>query len=383
MDDTTALLTRCNPETGTLLAHRVPISSGRSYGWVCLLLATLLVTGISASHATNMFDDTQYRLGRGLLIPNLNLTLSGYSSLRARNLNTEETRLDLRDLSLFAIWDPHPHWQIFTEIELENAFSVDNRGVNASDTEAEIERLYVDYRVDESMSVRVGRYLTPFGRWNLLHADPLVWSVSRPLVTTLAVPDHGTGIMMHGEHLVGRNHLEYHVYLDDSDDFDPHHGHAAFEDLNAPGLSNEFNNAAGVQLRYHFLDEKAEIGASFASFELNGFDDRRATFGIDALYRWQRTEISMESAYRVAKESTEGDDWGTFVQAVLPIVGDLYTVARIEFYSSDIVGRDTHRESLGLAFRPHPATTFKLEYHAGSDSVFTPDGWEASWSVLF
>jgi hypothetical protein len=361
----------------------VPCGGTRRRSAAAVILAVLLVTVTGPCGALSIFDDAEYELGRGLSVPNLNLTLSGYTSLRLQNLNTSETRFDVRDLSLIAIWDPHPRWRLFTEMELENTVSVDNRGLNASDAEAELERIYVDFVVNDMASLRGGKFLTPFGRWNLLHADPLVWTVSRPLVTTIAVPDHATGAALHGLRSLNENTIEYHLYVDDSDDLDPHHGKSSFEDLNVAGLSNDFNNALGLQLRYHFLNDQAEIGASFASFEIYRGDERRNLFGVDALYRWRRAEFSMESAYRLDDNSSQDSEWGAFVQAVVPIVGRCYAVARIEYYSSDLIERDAHRTTLGLAYRPIPVTSFKLEYHDGSDRELTPDGWEASWSILF
>lgn len=350
---------------------------------IATLVTSLGLIIASPCPAIGAFEGAQYTFGRGLRLPALNLTLSGYSSLRAQDLARDEARFGLRDLSLFAIWDALPHWQLFSEIELENTFSVDDRGLHASDTEAEIERLYLDHEVSDALTVRGGRYLTPFGRWNLLHADPLVWSVSRPLVTSLIVPDHGTGIAVYGQRSLNANTLDYHVYLDDSDDLDPHHGESGFEDIDLPGFSNDFDNAAGVQLRYHFLGDRAQIGASFASFRLHRSDGRHHVFGLDAMVRWRRIELSMESAYGVSGDSREDAEWGSFVQGVVPLAGRLYAVMRTEFYSSGSRGPDANRQVIGLAFRPHAATTFKFEYHGGSDRTLAPDGWEASWSVLF
>lgn len=350
---------------------------------ILTIIATIALMLSIPCRADGIFDGADYELGRGFRVPRLNLTLSGYVSLQLQNLATSETQFNMRDLSLITIWDPHPRWRFFSEMELENTFGIDDRGLNASDTEAELERLYIDYTINDAAIVRTGKYLTPFGRWNELHADPLVWTVNRPLVTTLAVPDHGSGLTVHGQIPIQANGIEYHVYVDDSDDFDPHHGDSSFENLKVPGLSNDFNNAIGAQLRYHFLNDQAEIGASFANFEIYDVDGRQNMLGLDALYRWRRAEFSMESAYRISDSASDDHEWGTFVQAVLPLVWHWYTVARIEFYSSDVVGRDTHQTTLGLAYRPVAATTFKLEYHDGSDSELTPDGWEASWSILF
>ena len=348
-------------------------------------LAALMMVGIFCSapaFAAGLFENAEYRLGRGLRLPAIDLTLSGYSSLRAQNFAGRPAALDLRDLSLFTIWEPG-RWQFFAEIELENVFGIDDRGIHASDSELEIERLYLDYAFRDALNLRVGRYLTPFGRWNQLHADPLVWTVSRPIVTLLAIPDHGSGVAVHGERAISNNALEYHFYADDSSDLDPHHGESSFEDLIVEGIANDFDNALGGQLRYHFFDDRAEVALSFATIAVARSHGRRHLLGLDLLYRWHRVEFSMESAYRFSDDSREGDEWGVFMQGVLPLVGHCFFVVRSEFYSGGTRVDDAARGTFGVAYRPHPATTFKLEYHDGSNKKLTPDGVEASWSVLF
>jgi hypothetical protein len=44
----------------------------------------------------------------------------------------------------------------------------------------EVERLYLDYLHSDALATRLGKHLTPIGRWNLRHADPLVWTATRP-----------------------------------------------------------------------------------------------------------------------------------------------------------------------------------------------------------
>ncbi|MEQ9059825.1 MAG: hypothetical protein RLW61_10420 [Gammaproteobacteria bacterium] len=324
-----------------------------------------------------------YQLGRGYRIESLDLTFAGYSSARLYEREGRPARFDLRDLSLFTIWSPSARWTVFSEIEAEDVFTIDQRGVNASDTEFVVERLYADYAVDGRLSLRAGRYLTPFGRWNQLHADPLVWTVTRPLVTSLAIPDHGSGVMAYGSLPLGRDTLDYSVYLDDSAALDPVDAEASFEEFDLGGLSNSFDQAAGAQLRYRLLDERAELALSWASFSIDGQRGHQHAIGADGIVHWAGFELSSELVYRVNTRDGTRDDWGGFVQAVAPLRGALFGVSRVEFYSSGLLGDDAGRFSAGFAWRPHRALVFKLEYHDGSNARILPDGWELSCGVLF
>lgn len=361
----------------------------RNRGWRRRVAGTcaLVLAGAAGSHSTQatLLDGTRYGLGRGLEIPALHLTFSGYSSLRARVLEGPlSSRFDLRDLSVFTRWQPSSRWHLFSEIEFENPFVVDDRGPTADDLEIAVERIYAEYAVNADWSMRAGRYLTPFGRWNLVHADPLVWTVSRPLVTALVIPDHGTGLaLLASAELAGRT-LATTLFVDDSDDLDPVNGDADFEDVDAPGvLVNDFEHGGGLQLRYNLLEDRAEIGVSYATFAFSGIEGQLHAIGVDGILRWRRFELSFETAYRDNSGRFSGDDWGGFVQAVVPLLADFYGIARGEVYRSGILDQDVTRHSWGLVYRPLPPVSVKFEYHDGNQRSLAPDGFEWSLSVLF
>lgn len=345
------------------------------------LRAAVLAAGTLLGSAVAGADG--YVLGHGLALPAHDLVLSGYTSLHLDDLEQAGARFDLRDLSLFATWSPQPRWQVFAELEGENLVTVDGDGVSAHDTEIELERLYVDYAATPGTNLRVGRYLTPFGHWNLVHAEPLVWTATRPLSTVIAIPDHAVGAQVHGSLERGGNSLDYSLWLDDSEALDPKHGDASFEELTLPGLSNNFDHGVGLQVRYHFLDERAALGASYAAVAIDRLSGTRHLFGLDGAWRWRRFELSSELLYGDNGGTITRDDWGGFVQAVVPLRGALYGVGRLEYYSSGVLQDEVGRGSVGLAWRPLPAITYKLEYHDGSNRRLLPDGWEMSCGILF
>lgn len=359
----------------------------RAPAWVHLVRAAALIALALNCAAARAAGDTlaaaRYEFGRGLTLPALDLELRGYSTLHAEDLEGEGANAQWHDLSLFAIWSPAPGWRLFAEIEGEELLAVDHRGANSDDATVQIERLYVEHAVNPRVTLRAGRFLTPFGRWNQIHADPLTWTVTRPLVTVITLPDHATGVMVYGSVPLTRDSIEYSAYVDASDEFDPHHGHAPFEDYHLPGLSNDMEHAVGGQLRYHFLDERAQLGVSYASFAVERGRGHHHAVGVDGLYTWQRFELSSEVSYRANAGQPGRDDWGGFVQLVAPLVRQLYGVGRIEYYSSGLLLQDSRRGTVGVAWRPLPALSFKFEYHDGTDNGLLPDGIELSCGVLF
>src|SRR4029077_9862208 len=63
---------------------------------------------------------------------------------------------------------------------------------------ASVERMYLDVEVSDAVNLRGGIFLPPVGRWNTIHAAPLVWTTSRPLSTERPFDPNLTGVMLSG-----------------------------------------------------------------------------------------------------------------------------------------------------------------------------------------
>lgn len=94
-----------------------------------------------------------------------------------------------------------------------------------------IERLHIDYRVSDWLQFRVGRYLTPYGIWNIDHGSPVVIPASVPFLQRMQImPGAQTGIQIHGRYFfTDRLRLDYAVTvsngrgpMDEVSDVDEH-----------------------------------------------------------------------------------------------------------------------------------------------------------------
>ncbi len=355
---------------------------GNCFRFSAIVLFCFLKTGLIAkSQAEVLLADLDqakhYRLGRGLQIPGLNLMLGGYANMTYHFIEKNQRhRLGLDDLSLFVTWTPHDRLRFFSELEIEDGISTD--GLGKSDQTFRLERLYLDILANESLSLRLGKFLTPVGLWNSIHAAPLVWTTTRPLATenSLFAP-HVSGLSLN-QHLIVRDHdIDISVYFDDSKILDPR---------KTPFF---FKNAFGGRIQYEWMPQ-FQIGFSYIGFKNHTNTARNHLYGLDLSWSQSSFELKMEYAYRHASDR-QGQEHVLYVQGVAPLGHQFYGIARYEYLNGvhpvdvDVTSAGiTHVGVTGLAWRPYAPLIIKSEYRFGKNNAITaPSGFFASISVLF
>ena len=346
----------------------------------------------------------QYTLGRGLSISNTGLNLGGYASTKYENLRDKPGRYSLT-VSPFISWDLLGRVRFFTELEMEDIAIVEaGRGLRSRGDPLEIQRLYADFFVSDALALRAGKFFTPIGRWNEIQADPLVWTTSRPFVTSRPFAEDTTGLMLHGRLTPFDRELEYALFGALPEDLDPDETEGA----------SEFTKAIGFRLRYHL--GSVELGASYANFireeefliervceedELEEEDceeglieeefevkQRENLLGLDVFWSENKYELYGEFAYRLGGKGRANPEWGLFLQGVaplpLPLTRDLFAIGRYEFFDPTGPVPGVHIWTLGTAFRPLPPIILKAEYSvAHRNFAEVPEGFAMSIAILF
>ena len=147
-------------------------------------------------------------------------------------------------------------------------------------------------------------------------------------------------------------------------------------------IQNTFRNAVGLRLHYRL--GRVGVGFSLADFSIRGQAGRKRLYGIELQFRHRRFELSAEALYRHSRGSREQDEYGGFLQAVVPLGHSLYLVGRYEYFRLSIPVVGSRLGLAGLAWRFARHQVIKLEYRAGSGNEATqPDGWLAGYAVLF
>lgn len=338
-------------------------------------LFNLFVIALSIAISAEAAEDTDsaYRLGSGYAVNKTGLRIGGYANALIGAPRAAPWHFEVTDLSLFLTWDNGSRLRFFSELEAGDVLRAgEHQSLETQNAHFEFERFYIDGLVNNNLTVRLGKFLTPIGQWNLIHAAPLVWTTSRPVATENSFSTHASGLMLHGSALFANRQLEYSVYGDVTNSIDPHRS------------KEPFDNAVGGQLRY-LLSDTLQIGASFANFTLTNLQSSRYYLsGLDAMWSYQKFELSSEIIYRTSDHANIKNTWQGFAQSVIPLFSrHWFVVGRYEFFdqSQDTTGQVG---VLGLAYRPLPPIVWKLEYRMGThNEILAPDGLSASFAILF
>jgi phosphate-selective porin len=322
-------------------------------------------------------QEINYHWGRGLSVPQGNLNLGGYFNGSFKHLQSKKNSASLDDISLFISWSPHARLRFFSEIELEEWLSTDT-GIHLGDA-LRVERLYVDFLATESLTLRLGKFLTPVGYWNVTHAATLVWTTTRPLATDEQLfPSHASGLMISKNFTFSEQNLDISLYADDSHDFDIH------KDL------IDFDYAFGGRLHYEVF-EQLHLGVSYLAFN-KGTTSAKATnhlFGLDLLWKKNDYELQMEWNYRRAYD-LQGSEHNFYIQGVAPLESHLFAVGRYEHLNGEheinaaVIQGHAHLGIAGVAWRPYTPLSIKAEYRFGTgNQQVAPSGFFTSISMFF
>jgi hypothetical protein len=310
-----------------------------------------------------------YAPGRGLRVGDTGLHLGGYGNLNLVRPEGGPARFGLDDLSLFVTWNPLQRVQLFSELEVEDLVQVDDNGAGGTnDATFTVERLYADVAATDWLNLRVGKFLTPVGRWNLIHAQPLTWTSSRPLATELPFDPHTTGAMLFGALYPSHGTLAWSAYGQATNQFEQ------------VGVPQPQQRAGGARLEYvDRLDWS--VGASYLAAQ--NHDVWRQLGGVDGLWRSGRFELMGEATIEQGDVATL-DQWGLYLQGVVETWAQVFVVGRYEHYAWRTGPHDVNLFVAGLAYKPWPWLVLKTEYLAADHPADEePPGYRASVAVLF
>lgn len=305
------------------------------------------------------------------------ISVSGYTKLAISAPNRAPTSVELDDLSLFISGKFNRWFNPFLEAE---AYSIplwqESRGLQFNSVQLVIERLYNDIQVTDSDTLRLGKFLAPINRWNIIHAAPLVWTTNRPVTSAYSRANYITGInVRHDFDALAGHALE--VYWQPVQEFNP-----------KPLTEHErhYQAVAGARWIVH-EDLDYYLGLSFQHADVEGSNETRNSVGLDG--NWQHKWFELESELLFTQVDTHqyqyrNHDWGGYVQMAVPLIAHFNLIGRYEHFEFSDQQTPTNSALGGVVYRPVPRLSFKLEWQQTEGSVYhNQTGLYSSIAVLF
>jgi hypothetical protein len=289
---------------------------------------------------------------RGYTLAGTRLWLGGYLNISGTVPESGSASLALGDVGLLARYEVTPSIALFNETDLEDSVTwQEGNGVTRGSRVLLLERLYADWSATPEFTVRVGKFLTPFGLWNVIRRAPLTWTVERPLATQSAFPEHATGLGLLYQ-------TTRHGWSLDAT------GYGQAQDELVRGASDDSASAMGggrVAVSHSVGPAYAGLGCSGVSFRNRDSGRWEDAYGADVALTLFDHEIMGEFAYSHLREIDASREWGLYLQDVVPLYGSLYGVTRYEHFEPR-QGPVVNGMLVGLNWRPFRYLVLKADY---------------------
>jgi hypothetical protein len=329
-----------------------------------LFLAVLFLVQ-SVGHAKYTFGENQQWV------------VSGYSNLKFKATHHNPSELELDDFSLFLSANINKWINPFMEIEF---FSIpiweSGDGIQLDRAEFIIERMYNDFKINNENSIRLGKFLSPLNRWNLIHAAPLVWTVNRPTSTRYSFANFITGIK-----------YRYNLDLFDGQAIDLYW--QPYKEFYPKPLRKQGRDYQSVVGATWTLKDNMDRYYAFTMQHDNvkNSSETRTTGSFDFFLQETHFELEGQLLFTYVdndiKES-RNYDWGGYFQVAIPIPFDLNIIARYEHFEFSNRAEASDIALAGITFRPRPDISLKLEWQqTWGDTWHADTGLHGSFSVLF
>jgi len=258
----------------------------------------------------------------------------------------------LTDVGLLLRYDVTPSITFFNETDLEDSLSwEEGNGVVVGTRVLLLERLYVDWQPRPDITLRLGKFLTPFGLWNVVRRAPLTWTVEAPLISEGFFPEHITGAAAGFQTTLREWTIDATGYGQATDEL-------------YRGASDTTASSAGggrVSAGHTFGPFYFELGSSGIGFDNS--DNNRTQYSVGGDFALTGLGNYLQGEVTYGWTTGRPDQWGLYLQDALPVpfIKNLWAVARYEHFVP-INAPQLNGAVLGVAWRPLPWLFLKVNY---------------------
>ena len=304
---------------------------------------------------------SEYRLGHGVEI-NQYLTLGGYFSTKYENSQkTKEYMLD--DVALLAYGKLSDNFSYLIELEATQ-FWVRNFGNDTTQKNMHfhIERAWLSYKYNDYLNLKMGKFITPIGYWNLTPITVLKDTTSNPKYASEIYPKFTTGVMAYG-YLPFDDSITYNLFLQKNKDLDPNYNNI------------ETDEYYGIEVKKHF--ENMTLGINMGEYEVS--EEHIQYFGASLKYQKSKIQILGEYSQLTYNPLNNANEKHTkyayYLQGRYKINRKHFVIGRYEKFKDLFHGIDEEIKLIGYNYRPTYPVSIKCEYQINSN--------EADNKVLF
>jgi hypothetical protein len=296
-------------------------------------------------------------------VPGSGLWLGGYATLEGTVPESGAASIGIGDLGLLARYELTPRLAFFSEIDLEDTVTlVEQSGLERGSRVLLLERLYLEWSPHPEFTLRVGKFLTPFGLWNVVRRAPLTWTVDRPVATQSAFPEHTTGFSLLYQ-------TTRHGWSFDATAYGQ-----AQEELVRGASDTSASGVAGARAVFGHGVGSAYLAMGLSSVVFRNRDTGRweDAYGADLDVTVWGNHLTGECAYSHLRETHAAREWSFYLQDVVPLYGGVYGVLRFE-HVEPRQGPTANGPLLGLTWHLVPHVILKADYqfvdHEGSPNA--------------
>lgn len=304
------------------------------------------------------------------------LRIYGYFDLELEASNKDAVgkrwTFDQHHFNVVTIYQLDDRLRVFGEIEWEHGISLQSGGGGSG--LVAVERAWLEYKYSDAFKVKVGKFLPPFGLYNLKHdATPTFLSTFLPGSVygkrinpvggkQLLYAKFGTGVQVLGTLFADSWQAEYYLYL--SNGRGP-----------SPGeKDNNSNKGVGGRLVVSPPIEELRFGVSYYGDKNgNANNTEQTTLAFDAELDYSdiklETELILPRLEQIDDTGTPNGKFqngiGFYVQGAYTFFDKLTPFARYDFFDPDANKSDDGETDavLGINFSVTPRVYLKSEVH--------------------
>ncbi len=290
----------------------------------------------------------EYQFGEGINIPNTPVYVGGYATLDYVTRADDYNRFRIDELALLS-YGNFDRFSYMFEVEMKESYVKEwglEEGV-VTDDRVSLERLYLDYTINDTLKLRAGKFNTPAGYWNMEPINVLRDTSSIPYTSFILFPRYSTGLELNYSNRLYSD-TEYSLMIQENRDIDDHYNN----------ISVDRHYLASVE---HFFSDAFKMKANLGHFRT--FDGEPYFYGLLAL-SYEHEAFKILSEFGSRKDSEEFTvPYSFYLQGSWHIYENHDLVGRVETYKID---EGAFREEvigvLGYVYRPTSPFTFKIEY---------------------